>query len=66
MDPEVQSLDIFLAAYLATRPEAQALRSDQLQPKAIGVMDLVGLGLRAHGSIAHLRERFVHHKTGRS
>ena len=59
--PQAQSVDIFLAAYNATRTQALALRPDQLLPKVIGVMDLVGLGLRAHGSIAHLREPFVHH-----
>ena len=61
MPAQVQSFDIFSAAYEATQPRALALRPDQLQPKAIGVMDLVGLGLRAHGSIGHLRERFAHH-----
>jgi hypothetical protein len=62
LEAQIQSLDIFLAAYNATAPQALALRPDQLQPNVIGVMDLVGLGLRAHGNIAHLREKFAHHK----
>lgn len=62
MPGPVRSSDMFSVAYEATLPAAMALTREQLRLRAVDVMSLMSVVLRAEANIADQRPLFVHHQ----